>query len=128
MGQALYPGAQDPRASSTTGCRQSRADCNPAFTAGTYNDCEPYYFNHGWESVPVTLFFDGHIEGLGVREAEKADSRVQAQTNDLYGLWSRDTSYGEEGYFIDYGYDFAETSFHVLTTDGIRGRDKTADG
>jgi hypothetical protein len=29
---------------------------------------------------------------------------------------------------VDYGYDFAETSFHVLTTDGIRGRDKVGDG
>ena len=40
-----------------------------------------------------------------------------------YGLWSRDTYLGEDGYFIDYGYDQAATSFHILTTDGIRGRD-----
>ena len=108
--------------------QQRRSDCNPNFDGGSYGNCEPYYFNHGWESVPVTLFYDGHIEGLGVREAEKADSRVLAQTDELHGLWSRDTSYGEEGYFIDYGYDFAETSYHVFTTDGIRGRDKTGDG
>jgi hypothetical protein len=30
---------------------------------------------------------------------------------------------GQQGYFIDLGYDFANTSFHILTTDGIRGRD-----
>ena len=29
-----------------------------------------------------------------------------------------------DGYFIDVGYDFASTSFHILTTQGIRGRDK----
>ncbi len=27
------------------------------------------------------------------------------------------------GYFIDDGYDFAETSFHMLTIGGVRGRD-----
>ena len=108
--------------------QQRRAECNPSFAGGSYGGCEPYYFNHAWESVPVTLFYDGHIEGLGVCEAEKADSRVLAQTNDLYGLWSRDTTFGEEGYLIEFGYDFAETSFHVLTTSGIRGRDKTGDG
>ena len=40
-----------------------------------------------------------------------------------YGLWSRDTAFGENGYFIDDGYDFAATSFHILTIDGVRGRD-----
>jgi hypothetical protein len=30
---------------------------------------------------------------------------------------------GTDGYFIDLGFDHAETSFHILTTDGIRGRD-----
>jgi prepilin-type N-terminal cleavage/methylation domain-containing protein len=101
--------------------QQTRADCNPAFDDGTYDLCEPYYFNHSWESVPVTLFYDGHVEGLGVREAEAADTRMQVQSG--YGLWSRDTSMGAEGYFIDVGYDFANTSFHILTTDGVRGRD-----
>ena len=43
-----------------------------------------------------------------------------------HGLWSRDTPFGADGYFIDDGYDFAATSFHILTTDGIRGRDKIA--
>ncbi len=31
-------------------------------------------------------------------------------------------------YFIENGYDFAATSFHILTANGIRGRHKTADG
>ena len=126
--QALYPDLKSHMLEHNW-LQQTRSECNPAFSGGTYNGCEPYYFNHGWESVPVTLFYDGHIEPLGVREAEKADSRVLAQTNDLYGLWSRDTEpYGQDGYYIDYGYDFAETSFHILTTDGIRGRDKVGDG
>jgi len=126
--QALYPSLKTHMIEHHW-LQQKRADCNGNFTGGTYNDCEPYYFNHGWESVPMALFYDGHIESLGVREAEKADRRHRAQTgNDDWGLWSRDTSFGDDGYFIDLGYDFAETSFHVLTTDGIRGRDKLGDG
>jgi prepilin-type N-terminal cleavage/methylation domain-containing protein len=102
--------------------QQSRADCNPSFESGSGAfDCEPYYFNASWESVPVTLFYDGHVEGLGVREAEAADTRVTVQSG--HGLWSRDTPMGSDGYFIDTGYDFANTSFHILTTEGIRGRD-----
>jgi prepilin-type N-terminal cleavage/methylation domain-containing protein len=102
------------------------AECNPNFEPGTYNGCEPYYFNHGWESVPVTLFYDGHVEGLGVKEAMSADSRQGAQAG--YGLWSRDTPFGEDGYFNSAGWDYlAETAFHILTTDGILGRDKIGD-
>ncbi|MHC5001605.1 MAG: type II secretion system protein [Planctomycetota bacterium] len=104
--------------------QQSRADCNPAFDGGTYEGCEPYYFNHGRESVPVTLFFDGHVRGLGVREAEAADARHRRQSTD--GLWSRDTPLGENGYLSDAAYDLAQTSFHILTTEGIRGRDTLA--
>ena len=116
--------------------QQRRSECNPGFIGGTYGGCEPYYFNHGWESVPVALFYDGHVESIGVREAIAADSRMLAQTDDPdWGLWSRDTPFGGTddpptgGYFMDYSYDtLSFTSFHVLTTDGIRGRDKLGDG
>jgi prepilin-type N-terminal cleavage/methylation domain-containing protein len=121
--------------------QQRRAECNPGITPGTYNGCEPYYFNHGWESAPVALFYDGHVESVGVREAIAADSRMVAQTGgdpadpECWGLWSRDTAFGGDpngptgGYFMDYSYDsLSFTSFHILTTDGIRGRDKLGDG
>jgi hypothetical protein len=102
--------------------QQRRAVCNPSFATGTYEGCEPYFYNHSWESVPMTLFFDAHVGGLGVREAESADSRMSVQAG--RGLWSRDTPMGSDGYFIAEGYDFASTSFHTLTTEGIKGRDK----
>ncbi|MDY7107274.1 MAG: prepilin-type N-terminal cleavage/methylation domain-containing protein [Planctomycetota bacterium] len=117
--------------------QQRRAECNPSFIGGTYDGCEPYYFNHGWESVPVGMFYDGHVESIGVREAIAADSRMVAQTDtDDWGLWSRDTPFGgteepapDGGYFMEMSYDtLSFTSFHVLTTDGIRGRDKLGDG
>ena len=40
-----------------------------------------------------------------------------------YGLWNRSTPFGENGYLIDIGYDFAASSFHILTNDGASGRD-----
>ncbi len=104
------------------------ADCNPSFDGGPYV-CEPYYFNHAWESSPVTLFYDGHVEPIGVRRTMRADGRVREQTgNAEWGLWSQDVSdWRTDGYFIDAGYDRAATSFHILTTDGIRGRDVVGD-
>ncbi len=103
--------------------QNAEVDCNPGFgAAGTYDGCEPFYFNHAWASVPMTLFYDGHIQGLGVREAEQADNRSLAQSG--VGLWSRDTPFGTEGYQSDIGFDFANTSYHIFTIDGIRGRDK----
>ena len=90
--------------------------CNSSFLG-----CEPYYFNQGFQSAPVTLFYDGSIRPTGVMEAMSSDRRSRAQSG--HGLWSRDTPFTENGYFIDVGYDFAETSFHILTIDGVRGRD-----
>jgi hypothetical protein len=118
MAQALYPSLKTHMLEHHW-LQNRQAECNPAFTSR--NPCQPYYFNHSWQSNPVTLFYDGHVTTLGVREAEQADARQEAQAG--YGLWSRDTPFGENGYFIDAGYDLAATSFHILTTDGIRGRD-----
>jgi prepilin-type N-terminal cleavage/methylation domain-containing protein len=92
--------------------------CNDAFLG----DCEPYYFNHGYHSVPVTLFYDGSVRLMSVIEAMSSDRRHEFQTG--YGLWSRNTPFQTDGFFISDGYDnAAETSFHILTTDGVRGRD-----
>jgi hypothetical protein len=69
----------------------------------------------------VTLFYDASIRPMGVMEALSSDTRSERQSG--YGLWSRDTPFGESGYFIDDAYDFAATSYHILTVDGVRGRD-----
>jgi prepilin-type N-terminal cleavage/methylation domain-containing protein/prepilin-type processing-associated H-X9-DG protein len=119
--QALYPSLKSHMLEHHW-LQNVRQACNAGFTTpGTYQDCEPYYFNHSRVSRPNTLFFDGHVGSIGVRAAEQADARHTNQAG--YGLWSRDTPFGENGYFIEYGYDFAATSFHIVTTDGIRGRD-----
>ena len=97
-------------------------ECNPAFGEfGSVLDCEPYYFNHGLASQPVTLFYDAHVQLVGAHEAMLADRRNDLQVG--HGLWNKGTPFGEDGYLIDVGYDFAETSFHILTNDGAFGRD-----
>jgi hypothetical protein len=73
--------------------------------------------------MPVTLFYDSSVRIMSTLEAMSSDRRHQRQHPDGVGLWTRDTSFGAEGYLIGDGYDFAETSFHILTTEGVRGRD-----
>jgi hypothetical protein len=98
--------------------QNTKVPCNDAF-----NGCEPYYFNHSYRSMPVTLFFDGSVRLTSVIETMSSDRRAERQSG--HGLWSRDTTFGDDGFFISDGYDFAATSYHILTTDGIRGRDTT---
>jgi hypothetical protein len=101
--------------------------CNPYFAGGTYEDCEPYYFNHAYASIPATLFYDLSVRLLSNAQVLEADERMIEQTG--YGLWSRDTPFGGTsnpptgGYFMEYSYDNTALSHHVLTTDGILGRD-----
>jgi len=96
--------------------QNAKQPCNAAFLG-----CEPYNFNHSFQSVPVTLFYDGSIRMMSVLEAMSSDQRHQRQVG--FGLWSRDTPFGDNGYLIADGYDFAASSFHILTIDGVRGRD-----
>ncbi len=92
--------------------------CNPAFAG-----CEPYYFNQGIDSMPVTLFYDMSVRLLRNTDVLAADQRVLKQTGGVDGLWNRGTSLGTDGYMIPNGYDQAPLSYHILTTDGILGRD-----
>ena len=111
-----------------------RRVCNPAFSNPMGGQCEPYWFNHGFESAPVTLFYDGHVRLMGTQEALNANRRHLGQTGDTqngeYGLWSIDTPFGGDydpgspgGYYMDFAYDFTSTSYHILTIDGALGRD-----
>ena len=43
------------------------------------------------------------------------------------GLWHRGTPFGDDGYYIPFGYDGVPLSHHILTTDGILGRDTLAE-
>ena len=106
--------------------------CNPAVVEPDlrpYRNCQPFFFNQGWDSSPATLFYDGHVAQIGIRESQRADGQVRTQTGSAdWGLWSRDTPFGADGYWIGRGYDVANSSVHILTTDGILGRDITTGG
>ncbi|MHC4245702.1 MAG: hypothetical protein ACYSUU_02760, partial [Planctomycetota bacterium] len=97
-----------------------------------------WMFNHGYNSKPVTLFFDGHVAVIGTSDFMEGDTRaqVQAENNDICsqcpsgsgqcqtGLWSRDTPKGANGYYGNLSYDtLVDTSAVILTTDGAAGRD-----
>ncbi|MHC5112835.1 MAG: type II secretion system protein [Planctomycetota bacterium] len=123
MSQAAYPSLKTHMLEHAW-LQNRRAECNPAFVGANADGCEPYYFNHSWRSTPATLFYDGHVSITGVQDAMAADSSIRKQGGT--GLWLRDTSWRRDGYLTRAGYDQAETSYHILTSDGIRGRDFTS--
>jgi prepilin-type N-terminal cleavage/methylation domain-containing protein len=118
--------------------QNNETDKNPAFE--NFDD-PSWTFNQGYNSKPVTMFYDGHVGVVGVADAMEADTRAQKQaennntcnycatspgsTNECQpGLWSRDTQWGTDGYYGNFSYDtIVDTAYHVLTTDGILGRD-----
>jgi prepilin-type N-terminal cleavage/methylation domain-containing protein len=105
--------------------------CITSLLNGVYDGCQPYFFNGSVESSPVTLFYDGHVGTIGQREAVEADFRAFQQG--AGGLYSIDTPLGgcrgdapncnAGGYFMEYGLDWTNTSYHILTINGIKGRD-----
>ncbi|MFK7960459.1 MAG: hypothetical protein AB8G96_08030 [Phycisphaerales bacterium] len=97
--------------------------CNPGIPNGPYFGCEPYYFNHSSESEPATVFYDGSTRLLPTDEAVASDLLLLNQTGGFDGTWSRDTPLGEDGYFSDLSADGVRVSHHILTADGILGRD-----
>jgi prepilin-type N-terminal cleavage/methylation domain-containing protein len=105
--------------------------CQPALTGGIYDGCQPYFYNGSFESAPVTLFYDNHVGTVGQRDAIDACARAAQQTGHTNGgTWSIDTPLGGGyadnaggGYYMDYGLDWTSTSYHILTIDGIKGRD-----
>ncbi len=59
-------------------------------------------------------------------EAMSSDLRNIRQTGGEkvgVGLWSRDTPFMAEGFYMEEAYGFVETSYHILTIEGVRGRD-----
>ena len=86
---------------------------NPNFVGGK----TPWFFNHGYNSAPACLFYDGHAELVGCQRAQQAEQRAGK-------LWARNTPFWTAGYYGNQSYDFlVNTSFHILTSEGIEGRD-----
>jgi hypothetical protein len=98
------------------------AEINPAVADGI----TPYQFNHGLDSTPITLFFDGHVNFMSIATAVADDTTVMRQTRSSNGLWSRDTPLGPTGYKGDLSFDGIFSGHHMLTIGGIAGRDVLA--
>lgn len=116
-GQVRYPDLKT-RMLEHQWLQNRQTDINPNFTG----NATPWFFNHGYNSAPITMFFDGHIAPSSTAEAMDADKR----STDSGGgpLWSRDTPLLANGYYNAQAYDdTVNTSYHILTADGILGRD-----
>ncbi len=99
------------------------------------NGCWPYFSNLALASSPATLFYDAHVDTIGVVEALDANEQAVASGGPEASLWHTEaTIQGGEGYFHSYSYSDpgqspaygvgTATSFHFLTRFGILGRDK----
>jgi hypothetical protein len=123
-GQSRYPDLKT-RMLEHSWLQNAEGNVNPNFIGGD----EPWYFNQGYNSAPVTMFFDGHVAIMSVADAMESDSRAknnvpQGVSLQEKGLWHRSTPFGGAGYYIPQSYDFlVNTSYHILTTNGILGRD-----
>jgi hypothetical protein len=80
-------------------------------------------FNAGAASSPYTLFFDGSVQAISMSHAIADDAIVREGNKFDDGLWSNDTTLGPDGWQLVPSVDGATTSFHMLTTGGILGRD-----
>jgi len=108
----------------------------------------PWFFNQGYMSAPATVFFDGHIAQLSVAEAVDSYNRIEFTTkneaNVVKGSFFAGSGGGgntgftaagtatiptmPKGYSwstYDNGASFKNknVSYHVLTANGILGRD-----
>jgi prepilin-type N-terminal cleavage/methylation domain-containing protein len=92
---------------------------------------QPWWFNEASMSLPNSLFFDGHVGPIGVLEAVEANKRIKARNTtavkNFQGIFA-EAGVGDLGASpYQYGcYDnqaAAGCSMHILTVDGITGRD-----
>lgn len=92
------------------------AELNPAFTTET-----PYYFNMGPQSAPCSLMFDGSVRIFSANEAIQSNQRILKQEQG--SLWIND--WENKNYFqgASHGFPEEQTSFGILTRDGIKGKD-----
>ncbi len=81
-------------------------------------------FTAGLASAPYTLFFDGSVASVRMSDAQAQDFSVYDQSPTDDGLWTRETPYQKDGWNpLGDRIDGQASGFHILTRDGILGRD-----
>ena len=100
-------------------------EINPAFNTPT-----PWFFNHGYNSAPAIMCFDGHTQIAAIAGIQQDDDLTASQRKNGQppacqdpGLWFK-----TNGYYNTAAYDMltvncGAVNAGVLTVDGILGRD-----
>lgn len=82
------------------------------------------FFNSGQDSSPVTLFYDGQVRLMSTLEALVSDEYVRRSGQPSLVAERDPGCFGLARYWEHYSYNGEKTSsFHVMTADGILGRD-----
>lgn len=81
------------------------------------------------EPLNLALFYDGSVSIMNIEKAVEGDQRVRRAEGQELGLWSRESPFSD-GYYEAQAYVLGEgeSSFHILTIDGIHGRDRLDTG
>ena len=97
-------------------------EVNPCFSSPT-----PWYFNHGYNSAPAVMFFDGHTQVVSIAGCMQDNDLACGQGKPL---WFQSVTGQNDGYFAQCAYDMLTNNqacrpvgAGVLTVDGILGRD-----
>jgi prepilin-type N-terminal cleavage/methylation domain-containing protein len=101
---------------------QEGGEINPCFSSPT-----PWYYNHGYNSAPCVMFFDGHTQVVSVAGCMQDNDLALSQGRPL---WFQSISGTWDGYFSTCAYDMLTNAqpgrpvtAGVATVDGILGRD-----
>jgi len=105
-------------------------ELNPAFNTPT-----PWFYNHGYNSAPAVMCFDGHTQVVSIAGIQQDDDLSQAQNPGVGGsktLWFHSITGTGDGYYSNGAYDqlvyrlgqsCPSVAAGVATVDGILGRD-----
>ena len=98
-------------------------EVNPAFNTPT-----PWFFNHGYNSAPATMFFDGHTQVVSIAGIQQDNDLATSQGGKP--IWFSSIAGNTDGYYSNASYDMlvyrpgaAAVAAGVATVDGILGRD-----
>jgi len=81
-------------------------------------------FTAGLESAPHAMFFDGSVSSVRMADAQEQDFTVYDASPTKDGLWTRETPLGKFGWDPEeQRFEGRASGFHILTRDGILGRD-----